>query len=173
MKYISRLVFFLIFIACQSIAAQEVVAFDDLYIDEELIYKDSDDSLFTGICEKRRKNGHLVLEEFFKNGVILVSKYYYNGQKKIMSDSVIYNPTKPNKYKVLYRFNLKTQKISEKNSYDENGKLILVENFKNDKLTYSCEYNGKKKHGREFCYSKDDVPIEFQYINGKKVKDKD
>ena len=89
-----------------------------------------------------------------------------------MSDSVIYNPTKPYKYKELYRFNLKSQ-ITEKNSYDTNGKLILVENFDNGKLIYSCQYKDRKKHGIEFCYSKEGNALEFEYLNGKKVKAKD
>tara|TARA_R110002074_G_scaffold60012_3_gene145652 strand:+ start:737 stop:1258 length:522 start_codon:yes stop_codon:yes gene_type:complete len=171
MKYVSHISVVLILIITQNLIAQELVGFDDLYINENLIYKVSNDSLFTGICERRRKNGHLVLEETFYKGTILNANYYYNGKQKIMSDSIIYHPKKPYTYKELYRFNLKSQ-MTEKNSYDTNGKLILVENFENGKLTYSCQYNGKKKHGKEFCSSKEGEVLEFEYINGKKVKTK-
>lgn len=88
-----------------------------------------------------------------------------------MSSSVIYNQTKPFKFKEFYRFNIKTQNISEKETYDHDGELIRLENFKNNKLTYSCQYNGKKKQGIEFCYSKEGEPLTFEYINRKKVKD--
>ncbi|MDN3492687.1 hypothetical protein [Winogradskyella bathintestinalis] len=171
MKNIWSLLIFPLLMVVQDLSAQETLNFDDLYIHNDLIYKVSNDSLFSGICEKRRKNGHLVMEESFKNGIILSAKYYYNGKRKIMSDSVIYNFTKPYEYKALYRFNMKTQNISEKNTYDTNGKLILVENFKNNKLTYSCEYNGKQKHGKEFCYTKEGLLLEYEYMDGKKVKD--
>jgi antitoxin component YwqK of YwqJK toxin-antitoxin module len=170
MKYKTILLLILTTIATKTIVAQEVVAFNDHYINQELIYKNSDDSLFTGVSEKRRKNGHLVLKETFNNGVILEAKYYYNGKQKIVSDSIIYNSKKPYKFKELYRFSIKTKNVIEKNSYDETGKLIRIENYENNSLTYSCEYNGKKKHGKEFCYSKQGEPLQFVYINGKKVK---
>ena len=144
MKYVSHISVVLILIITQNLIAQELVGFDDLYINENLIYKVSN---------------------------ILNANYYYNGKQKIMSDSIIYHPKKPYTYKELYRFNLKSQ-MTEKNSYDTNGKLILVENFENGKLTYSCQYNGKKKHGKEFCSSKEGEVLEFEYINGKKVKTK-
>jgi antitoxin component YwqK of YwqJK toxin-antitoxin module len=172
MKHSSKFLLTLILIINQNLSSQEVVDHVALNKNADLIFKASNDSLFTGICERRRKNGHLVFAEYFENGVILSAKYYFNGKQKIMSDSVIYNPNKPYKYKELYRFNLQSQ-ITEKNSYDTDGKLILVENFDNGKLIYSCQYKDKKKHGREFCYSKEDKALEFEYLNGKKVKDKD
>ncbi|MBC2846573.1 hypothetical protein [Winogradskyella flava] len=160
-------------IACLfKVTAQEIIDFDDLYIDDNnLIHKTSNDSLFSGICEKRRKNNHLVLEEYFENGIIKMAKYYYNGKKKIVSDSVIYNISKPFEYKTIYCFNLDSS-LYEKESFDDDGKFILKEEFENEKLIYSCQYNGKKKHGKEFCYSKDGEPLEFRYANGKKLKTK-
>lgn len=155
-----------------TIQAQEIVPFHDLYVHNDLLYKTSNDSLFSGICERRRKNGHLVVQENIEKGIILTAKYYYNGKKKRISDSVTYNPNKPYKYKTIYRFNLLSQ-VSEIQSYDENGKLILKEEFEDGKLVYSCQYNGKKKHGLEFCYSNDGERIEIQYIEGKKIKPKD
>ncbi|WP_299115262.1 hypothetical protein [uncultured Winogradskyella sp.] len=153
-----------------NVNAQEVIDFDDLYIDtNNLAYKFSNDSLFSGICEKRRRNKHLVLEEHFEKGVITIAKYYYNGKKRIVSDSVVYNVLKPFEYKTIYYFDLDSN-LQEKESYDETGKYILKEEFEDGKLIYSCQYNGKKKHGKEFCYSKDGKLLEFEYNNGKKLK---
>ncbi len=86
MKNISLLLIVLSLALSQTLIAQEVVDFDDPYINDNLIYKVSTYSLFTSSCERRLKNG---------------------------------------------------------------------------KLTYSCQYNGKKKHGREFCYSKEDELVEL------------
>ena len=153
--------------------AQNVIDINDLYIDEvNLVYTRSNDSLFSGICERRRKNGHLVFEEFYEKGVIQSANYYYNGKKKIVSDSAVYNTLKPFEYKTIYRFNLESQ-LCKKESFDNDGKSILEEEFKDGKIVYSCEYDGKKKHGREFCYSKEGEPLEFEYVNGKKVREKD
>ena len=41
----------------------------------------------------------------------------------------------------------------------------------NNKVTYSCQYNGRKRHGKEFCYDDDGNELVFEYINGKKVKE--
>lgn len=153
-----------------EIRGQELIDFDDLYIDNKnLVYKTANDSLFSGICERRRKNKHLVIEEHFEKGIIKMAKYYYNGKRKIVCDSVIYNSSRPYEYKTIYRFNLDSN-LSEKESFDNNGKLILKEEFEKGKLVYSCQYNGKKKHGKEFCYSKNGNPLEFEYMNGKKLK---
>jgi len=164
------LLYILLIVSAINLNAQEVIDFDDLYTDEkDLTYKYSDDSLFNGICEKRRKNNHLVLEEFFEKGIIKMAKYYYNGKNKIVSDSIIYNNIRPYKYKTIYSFHLDAS-LYKKESFDDNGRLVLKEEFEDKKLVYSCQYNGKKKHGKKFCYSKKGERIEFTYSNGKKVK---
>lgn len=171
MKKVVFIIFLVVLNFNFSASAQEVADFNDIYVENDLLYKVSNDSLFTGICERRRKNGHLVVQETVDKGVILTAKHYYNGKAKRISDSIVYNPQTPYKLKTIYRFNLES-KLKEKETYDDYGKLKLKEEFENKKLVYSCQYNGKKKHGKEFCYSKDGKPLEFEYINGKKVKKK-
>jgi len=168
MKRILFITIVISFVSSYLLNGQETVTDNDIYIENDLIYRFSNDSLFTGKYERKRKNGHLVYDEDFEKGIIKSAKYYYNGKRKIVSDSVIYNPIKPFEYKEIYRFNLKS-KLYEKESFDDNGKFILKEEFEDGKLTYSCQYNGKKKHGKEFCYSKDGDPLEFEYKDGKKI----
>lgn len=169
MKYLSYYVLIILFSFCNIVIAQNNVSCNEVYIQDKMLHKISNDSLYTGIYERRRHNGHLVYEEHFKNGIIISALEYYNGKVKIVSDSVIYNPKKPFKRLQEYRFNLKSEIISKK-SYNDDGKLILKESYENGKLIYSCEYNGRKKHGKEFCYSKTDEPIIIKYSNGKRVK---
>ena len=151
-----------------SFYSQERVKNKEVYIDDnDLIYKVSNDQKFTGFVEKRRKNGHLVYEEEFKEGVIVSFNLYYNGKEKKINTRVLYNENKPFKIKkeFIYSFKGSLKKII---SYDENGIKNLEEHFEEDKLTYSCEYKGKKRHGIEFCYNDEGEKIIVEYINGKR-----
>ena len=91
--------------------------------------------------------------------------------KKKISDKTIYNRYKlwVIEKEISYRLSKDTFEIK---SYDENGKKILLEQFENNKVTYSCEYNGKKRHGTEMCFDDDGNKLIFQYVNGKKIKEK-
>ena len=92
---------------CNNIIAQATVTCNDVYLQDKLLYKVSNDSLYTGIYEKRRRNGHLVYEEHFKNEIIISAIEYYNGKLKMISESVVYNPEKPFKRLQEFQFNLK------------------------------------------------------------------
>ena len=60
----------IMFFAFNLIIGQEKVEFDDLYYEGNLAYKISNDSLFNGIAQKLRKNGHLVSEDIYENGIL-------------------------------------------------------------------------------------------------------
>ena len=142
---------------------------DDVYLEGELLYKLSDRTLYTGKYERKRWNGHLVYEEHFKNGIIVSAVEYFNGKQKRVADSIVYNPEKPFIRLEEYRYNSNSQLI-RKRIYSDDGKLKLKEEYNDGMLVYSCEYNSRKKHGKEFCYSKDGKPLEVEYVNGKKIR---
>ena len=141
----------------------------EVYIENNLVYKNTNDELFTGIAQNKRKNGHLVYEEEYKNGVILSSNLYYNGKEKRVSNKTIYNPNKPLvlSKEIKYRLN---GEIFETITYNDDGIKILVEQFENSKLIYSCQYFGKKKHGLQLGYKEkgDKITYRCEFINGKK-----
>ncbi|NJB72925.1 antitoxin component YwqK of YwqJK toxin-antitoxin module [Saonia flava] len=141
----------------------------EVYIDNDLVYKNADDGLFTGIVQSKRKNGHLVYEEEYEKGIILSSNLYYNGKEKRVSNKAIYNPNKPLVLSKEYSYDLK-YKIFEITTYNDDGLKILYEQFTNGKVSYSCQYLGKKKHGLELGYRDGGEKMTFrcEYINGKK-----
>ena len=159
----------LILFAYNNTIAQEVIEMKEVYDENNLVYKISDDGLFTGIAQVKRKNGHLVYEEEFKNGVILFSYLYFNGKEKRLSTKTIYNPKKPNVLLKEFMYDLQNE-IFEIHTYNDDGIKILREQFTNGKVSYSCQYLGKKKHGIELGYKDGGEKMTFrcEYINGKK-----
>ena len=165
-----KIIFILItFFLSSNLVGQDTIDMKEVYIDNDLVYRFSDNERFTGVAQSRRKNGHLVYEERYDDGIIREGLTYYNGKEKILDYKTVYH-----KYKLWVPkkefYYPKSGKWIEITSFDENGKKILVEQFENDKLTYSCEYSGRKKHGKEFCYSDDGEELTFEYVNGKKKK---
>ena len=112
----------------------------------------------------------MTYEEYYNDGVILSSNLYFNTKEKKISDKIIYNRYKlwVLEKEISFRLSKDTFEIK---SYDENGKKIFLEQFENNKVIYSCEYNGKKRHGKEMCYDDDGNQLIFHYVNGKKVKE--
>lgn len=171
MYQIKYIIFLVLISTSFEMISQDTLDIKEVYIDNDLVYKMSGER-FTGLAQKKRKNGHLTYEEYYKDGVILFSNLYFNTKEKKLSDKAIYN---------RYRLWVLQKEISytlsgdtfEIKSYDENGKKILLEQFENSKVSYSCEYNGRKKHGKEFCYDDDGNVLIFEYNNGKKVKKSD
>lgn len=152
-----------------QLIGQEIVRMKDTYIDGNLVYKVVNDSLFNGISNHKRKNGDLVYEEEFKNGVILLSRMYFNGKKKRVSNKIIYNSTKPYVISKENLYNLESE-VFRIITYNNDGVKILVEQFKKGKLIYSCQYSGKKKHGIELGYSESGELLihSCEYKKGKK-----
>ena len=157
------------FLLSSNLIGQDTLDMKEVYIDNDLVYRFSNDERFTGVAQVKRKNGHLIYEEHYNDGVILEDFTYYNGKEKILAYKTIYHKYKLWVPKKEYGYP-KSRKWIDVITYDETGKKILVEQFENDKLTYRCEYSGKKKHGKEFCYSDNGEELHFEYINGKKKK---
>jgi len=159
----------LIFFTFNELISQEIVGMKEVYINNNFVYKSSNDELFTGIAQSKRKNGHLVYEEEYKNGIILLSNLYYNGKEIRVSNKTIYNPSKPLVLSKENKYNL-DGKIFETTTYNNDGIKILIEQFKKGKLTYSCQYLGKKKNGLELGYGKNGEKLTYrcEFINGKK-----
>ena len=164
-----RLLLFIAFIFFNQLISQEIVGLNDVYVENDLAYKVTDHQLFTGISQRRRKNGHLVYEEEFKDGIIITSKLYYNTKNKLISDKTIFNPNRPFVISKEHRFDLDGQ-IFRTITYNQEGLKILEEQFKNGHLILSSEYKGKKKHGFELGYRENEEILIYrcEYINGKK-----
>ncbi|WP_152596379.1 hypothetical protein [Algibacter lectus] len=141
----------------------------EVYEENDLVYKIADEGLFTGIAQVKRKNGHLVYEETFENGVILSSNLYFNGKEKRVSNKSIYNPNKPLALSKEYSYDLEGG-VFEITTYNHDGLKILYEQFTNGNISYSCQYLGKKKNGVEMGYRDGGEKMTFrcEYINGKK-----
>jgi hypothetical protein len=148
--------------------AQEKVGLKEIYVESDLAYKVANDQLFSGQAQKVRKNGHLVYEEFYENGIPIKSILYYNGTEnpKPVVMTEFYEKTFIKKKVTTYGLSKPTVEFKY---YDQNGKKTLIEQYENDKLTYRCEYFKNKKHGKEFCLNDDGNEVEIEYQNGKKI----
>ncbi len=164
-----NLLILLMFFTFNKLISQEIIGMKEVYIENNLVYKVIDDELFTGIAQVKRKNEHLVYEEEFENGIILYSYLYFNSKEKRLSTKTIYNPNKPNVLSKKIMYNLQKE-IFEIHTYNDDGIKILREQFTNGKVSYSCQYLGKKKHGIELGYRDGGEKMTFrcEYINGKK-----
>ncbi len=141
----------LMFFSFNELISQEKIGMKEVYLENNLVYKNASDELFTGIAQSKRKNGHLVYEEEYKNGIILSSNLFYNGKEIRVSNKTIYNTNKPLVLSKEIKYHLDGE-IFETTTYNDDGIKILVEQFENGKLTYSCQYLGKKKHGIQLGY---------------------
>jgi len=164
-----NLLILLMFFTFNELISQEIIGMKEVYIENNLVYKNATDELFSGIAQSKRKNGHLVYEEEYKNGIILSSNLYYNGKEIRVSNKTIYNPNKPLVLSKEIKYHLDGE-IFETTTYNDDGIKILVEQFKNGKLTYSCQYLGKKKHGLQLGYGENGEKMTYrcEFINGKK-----
>ena len=164
-----NLLILLMFFTFNELISQEKIGMKETYIENNLVYKASNDQLFTGIAQSKRKNGHLVYEEEYKNGIVLSSNLYYNGKEIRVSNKTIYNPNKPFILSKEIKYHLDGE-IFETTTYNDDGIKILVEQFKNGKRTYSCQYLGKKKNGLELGYGENGEKLTYscEFINGNK-----
>ena len=187
-----KILILLIFFSIKTFS-QEIVEIRDVYVENNLIYKNSNEKLFTGIIQKKRRNGHLVFEEKYKNGIILEGNLYFNGKEKRISEKKIYHSEKPQTISKEIKYYLNGE-IFQIKTYNNSGFKVLLEQFKNGKRIYSCEYLGKKKNGielgyrengtlfhrceykngkkngKEFCINEKGEKTTWEYKNGKKVK---
>lgn len=164
-KFLILLVFISISI---DLISQDTLQMKEVYTENDLVYR-MDGQRFTGLAQEKGKKGNLNYEQRYEDGIILWSNLYFNTEEKKVSDKTIYNRVKLWVIEKEIRFRLSQDTLHIK-TYDENGKKILLEKFENNKLTYSCQYNGRKKHGKEFCYDEDGNELIFMYADGKKIK---
>ena len=164
-----NLLILLMFFTFNELISQEIIGMKEVYIENNLVYKNATDELFSGITQSKRKTGHLVYEKEYKNGIILSSNLYYNGKETRVSNKTIYNPNKPLVLLKEIKYHLDGE-IFETTTYNDDGIKILVEQFKNGKLTYSCQYLGKKKNGLQLGYGENGEKMTYrcEFINGKK-----
>jgi len=150
--------------------SQQIVSFNETYIsDENLVYNTQTDKPFTGKAQRKRKNGHLVYEEEYKNGFIIESTVYYNRTKEpTPATKFLYD--EKNNFRAIKKIQFGLKKNTKMiTHFDINGRKKLFESYLDGNLIYSCEYKNNRKHGKEFCIV-DGEDIVIEYINGKKVK---
>lgn len=167
-KYVLLLVFIS---SALDMFSQDTLDMKEVYIDNELVYSYSDNERFTGVAQLKKRNGQVYFEEVYKDGVILFDYQYFKG-----TDRKLIYKTDYNRYKLWSKekeyYYPKSGKWTQMTSFNENGIKVLVEQYEKDKVIYSCAYSGKKKHGQELCYDDEGNKMIFQYLNGKKVKEK-
>lgn len=155
-----------------EISGQEILSIKDIYLDENnLAFKIDNNQKFTGFAQKVRKNGHVVYEDQFKDGIILIHFLYFNSSDKELVGKMIYNSNKPftPEKKIEYKSN-KNITWKEIEYYDQDGNKTLKETITDGKTTYRCEFLNGKKHGTELCLNKEGKKLEFHFKNGKKIK---
>jgi len=191
MRYLLFLVFIFSF---NQLISQEIVGMKEVYSKNNLVYQVVDDQLFTGIIQSKRNNGHVVYEAEIKNGVLLYSSIFFNGAEKRVATKTIYNPNNPALFSKELKYHLSGE-LFEARTYNEEGIKILVEQFTDGKLSYSCQYIGKvknglelgylnggekltyrceykngKKQGTEYCVNENGIEVRKEYIDGKRIK---
>jgi len=73
MSKVSKILIFCTFLFFVNfVFSQQIVSFNEIYVsDENLVYNTQTDKPFTGKAQRKRKNGHLVYEEEYKEGFIM------------------------------------------------------------------------------------------------------
>lgn len=171
MSKVLKILIFCIFLFFENfVFSQQIVSINETYIsDENLVYSTQTDKPFTGKAQRKRKNGHLVYEEEYKEGYIIKSTVFYNRTGEPTPATVFLYDEKDN-FRAIKKFQFglkkKTKMITH---FDSKGKKKFFESYLDEKLIYSCEYQNNRKHGKEFCVV-DGEEIVIEYINGKKVK---
>lgn len=166
-----KIVYLFFLISYFSIAQQKnrVVDFYEVYEDNELLRESSTDSVYTGLIHRKRKNGQLIQEDYVKKGVIHYTNLFYRKGTKLPHSKYIYNKEKPFILSQVINYHLEGD-IYQITYYDYDGRRILEEDYENGKMIYSCEFDGRKRHGREFCITDKCDTTFVYYANGKKLK---
>jgi|GEM_PF-3228361 len=164
-------IFLLTTVAPSFAQGNRAITFNDIYSKDGLIYKVSNDSVFSGSIENRRWTNDILLSKTdYQDGYIILRTEYYNKDKKGIPSRKVYF------HEHLYFKKKKEDKLDfdgsvySSISFDENENKILEEYFSEGKLIYSCQYKDRKKNGKEFCISKTGEELNFIYENGKKMK---
>ena len=166
------ILFILAIINYSIISAQDTLSIKNIYLENSLIFNANNELPFTGVAQKIRKNGHLVFEEVYEQGILVEYKEYYNGNTQSLSHKIYFYLDQPfvPKETITYYTN-KKRRITETTSYNRNEEKTLVTRYVDTTLIYKCSYKNGKKNGEEFCYDKNDKPLITKFKEGKKVKD--
>ena len=164
-------VILLVLFACAlpTVGQENSVWVKEVYFENDIGYKVSDDKRFNGVAQKIRTNGHVVYEQYFNDGILEKDIVYFNNSERKIASIRYYDQINP----LILRREENFRKSSNWKGiivYDESGKRIFEEQFENGDLTYRCEYNGRKKHGQEICCNKDGTQTIYKYVNGKRKK---
>jgi len=149
------------------IFAQERVKTYDIVTNRGIAYKKSNTTIFSGIAESRKSNGHLNSEKEYIDGFLNKYTLYYNINEKVISSETFYHKISGEKKKHItypHKGNLKTVTV-----FDENGEKLLEEHYIDDALVYHCEYLNGKKHGTIYSIDNDNIKSICQYDNGKRI----
>jgi antitoxin component YwqK of YwqJK toxin-antitoxin module len=171
--------FFYFFVLITQIGfSQEIFtnSYNDVYINEGLVYKVKDDQIFTGSIAFFRNNNSLRYKLNYENGYLTSEYLYYSKSSngKIFLESVYY-PEKANlnTSKFYLHKNIRYKSTGEIKSiiyFDKNKIKYLEEYYENGKIIYSCEYKDGKKNGKEFCIDKKCGEQTYTYSKGKKIE---
>ncbi|WP_445456212.1 hypothetical protein [Flavobacterium sp. HNIBRBA15423] len=157
-------VYLILLIASTNLFSQDILKFDEIYTENNLTFKSNNRKLFTGIAEKYKHKNHLVLEVFFIEGIMEKGNVYFNGKKKIISETRFYYPTRRIKTKIKYSLDHTYKWFTH---YNENEEKTLVEEFENGILKYKCNFYNGRKNGTEYCLKENGDEFENTYKDGK------
>ena len=151
-----------------NLHSQEILTKEDIYTENNLVYKVANKQLFTGKIQNFKHKNHLVFEILFENGIIVKSIVYYNGKEKIVSREMFYyDNDRQIEKRIDYSLDHKTMWIDY---FEELGNKKLKEVIENGTVIYSCPYNKNKKHDKVFSINEKGEKNECVYENGKLIK---
>lgn len=86
-----QILFILLFIFFRG-SSQEILTANQLYFQDGIAYSKAENLKFSGRLQNKRKNGHIISEEIYKDGKQNELIVYYNiYDKQIVSDIFFFN----------------------------------------------------------------------------------
>ena len=148
--------------------AQDTLSVKEVYLDQDLAYQEDTNSLFTGIVQAKRGKQKTSYEQVYNQGVIQSEVVYYRGHREKPMFRTYYQAEKPWVFQKIYYYHKKKEKY-EITSFDADGKQVLIQRYEKGKLTYSCEYDGRVKDGKEICYAENGDQTVLAFEKGEKI----
>lgn len=149
-----------------NLFAQDTISVGESFIEKELVFNKNTNELFTSIIQNKNRK-KVKSELHYIDGRLRKEFFFYNTKKQAISEEFNYFENgkleKTIKYHstgmpYLYRY------------YNQNDEFYLEEFYKNDRLESSIEFKNGKKHGKQFCYDSNGIPITIYFENGKQIK---
>ena len=156
-----------IFLLSTSLFCQDSIPINEVYYLNDLAIAEYSNDPFTGIAVFRKKNGRLVQDWEFKNGVLLTEKLYYRREPIEVASKIYYDSILPSKKIRVDRF---FGGVTESTLYNNSEEKTLVRQVRGDTLIYRCEYLNGRKNGEEYCFNEDGSATIIKYKAGKRVK---